>query len=214
MSRREQYREDTRRDAKRIAMAQLAISGAAGVSVNAIAKEMGLTGPALYRYFAGRDALLGELIADGYADLARTLERTAELAARRAPRARLREMADAFRAWALDEPQRYLLLFGSPVPGFQAPAHTVDLAQRTLTVFAEVLAEIPETSSHPALERQFGIWIGKRGTNVPPAALKRAVIGWTRMHGVLSLEVEGHFEMMGIDPALLFKAEVDALTGS
>lgn len=53
-------------------------------------------------------------------------------------------MAEAFRAWALDEPQRYLLLFGSPVPGFRAPVHTIDLAQRTLTVFAEVLAEIPD----------------------------------------------------------------------
>ncbi|MGH3861349.1 TetR/AcrR family transcriptional regulator [Actinokineospora sp.] len=213
MSRREQYREDTRRDAKRIAMAQLAVAGPAGVSLNAIAKEMGLTGPALYRYFTGRDALLGELIADGYTELAKTVERTAELAARRTPKARLREMADAFREWALDEPQRYLLLFGSPVPAFRAPEHTVDLAQRTLTAFAEVLAEIPEESSHPALERQFALWIRQRGTGLPPAAMKRAVIGWTRMHGVLSLEVEGHFDIMGFDPALLFHAEVDALTG-
>src|SRR3954447_18147263 len=75
MDRREQYREQTRQEAKRIALEQLAEDGVPGISVNAIGKRMGVTGPALYRYFANRDALLTELISDGYHDLADTLER-------------------------------------------------------------------------------------------------------------------------------------------
>src|ERR1044072_916013 len=74
MDRRQQYREQTRQEAKRIALEQLAADGIAGISVNAIGKRMGVTGPALYRYFANRDALLTELISDGYHDMADTVE--------------------------------------------------------------------------------------------------------------------------------------------
>ena len=48
--------------------------GIAGISVNAIAKRMGVTGPALYRYFAGRDDLLNDLIRDAWHDLADTVD--------------------------------------------------------------------------------------------------------------------------------------------
>jgi hypothetical protein len=51
------------------------------------------------------------------------------------------------------------------------------------------------------------------GHPAPPAALHRAMTFWTRLHGVLSLELAGHFTGMGFDPAQLFAAEVDALAG-
>ncbi|MGQ0837625.1 TetR/AcrR family transcriptional regulator [Actinokineospora sp.] len=192
-------------------MAQLAEFGAAGISVNAIAKAMGLTGPALYRYFACRDALLTDLIADAYTDLADAVEAAADRAARRSPKSRVREMAEAFRVWAIAEPHRYLLLFGTPVPGYRAPDATADAAHRTLAAFARAFADIPETTAHPGLDRMFATWLKNRDGDLSPSALRRAVAGWTRMHGVLSLEVEGQFEVMGLDGAQLYRAEVDAV---
>lgn len=210
MSVRERYREQARQEAKRIALEQLADAGPSGVSVNAIAKRMGVTGPALYRYFASRDDLLTELIADGYDELADVVERAATT--KRAPAARLRAMANAWRDWAIAQPHRYLLLFGTPIPGYRAPEHTLAAANRTLIAFAAVFEAL---GAHPArsaaLDRQFAALAKERAATVPPWALRRAVAGWTRLHGVVSLEVEGQFTLMGVDPALLFQAEVDAL---
>ncbi len=206
MTRRAQYRADTRQEVKDLAMAQLAAAGPAGISLNAIAKRMGVTGPALYRYFGSRDALLTELIADAYGLLADTVE-----AVERGPDpgTRLRAMAHAFREWAVASPHRYLLLFGTPVPGYTAPEETLEAAQRTLMAFARVYADLP-AEGRP-LDDEFAGWVAHRGASVPPSALRRAVVGWARLHGVLSLECEGHFAIMGFDSALLYRDEVEAL---
>ncbi|CRK60219.1 Transcriptional regulator, TetR family [Alloactinosynnema sp. L-07] len=211
MSRRERYRQDTRAEAKELAMAQVAAAGAASVSVNAIAKHMGMTGSALYRYFDSRDALLGELIADGYADLADKVEAAAKVEAE--PAARLRAMAAAFRAWAIADPHRYLLLFGTPVPGFAAPPQTVEAAERALAAFAAVFAELPDPAVPVELDTQVAAWLAASGADVPAAAFRRALIGWTRLHGVLSLEVSGQFTMMGIDGAMVYQVELHGLLG-
>ncbi|WP_018682712.1 TetR/AcrR family transcriptional regulator [Actinokineospora enzanensis] len=207
MSRRERYRAETRQEAKDHALAQLAEHGPAGISVNAIAHRMGLSGPALYRYFANRDALLSELISDGYLDLARTMEAAAGAGA--TPEDRVRDMAHAFRAWALAQPQRYLLLFGTPVPGYEAPEGTIGAAQRTLVAFARMLQELPAEEN--PLDAEFARWTSTRELDVSPSAFRRAVLGWTRLHGVLSLELEGHFTLMGLDVTQVYAQEVRSL---
>ncbi len=219
LSRRARYRAATREEAKGIALRQLAAGGGEAVSLNAIGKEMGVSGPALYRYFASRDALLTELIVDAYGDLAATIE-AADVAARQgdeaAPRERLRAFAAAFRAWALAQPHRYLLLYGTPVPGYVAPAGTVDLARRILIPVLVALAALPApaTAADPrlsALDAQFALWARETDQQTPGPVLRRSMAWWTRLHGAISLEIEGHFAGMGFDPALLYAAEVEAL---
>src|SRR3954451_23510885 len=101
-------RADTVRAAvKRVALSQLAAGGPPAVALNAIARELGVSGPALYRYFRNRDALLTELVLDAYTDLADALTRGESL-------------AHAYRAWALAQPHRYRLLFAAPLPGYDA----------------------------------------------------------------------------------------------
>ena len=212
--RRERYRDQTRQEAKRIALDQLANAGVEGISVNAIAKRMGLTGPALYRYFASRDDLLTELIRDAYTELAVRLEAFADSPSRRAPEARIRELADGFREWALTQPHRYLLLFGTPVPGYQAPPDTTEAANRAMWAIGRVLAVLPaaEPTRPTTLDRQLAGWMRSRGgPELPPGLVARSLRFWTRLHGVISLEVAGQFTLMGFDPALLYRAEVDAL---
>lgn len=210
---RERFREQTRNEAKQVAMEQLAESGPSGISVNAIAKRMGVTGPALYRYFANRDALLTDLVTDGYRDLAETLEGIALDHRRKAPENRFREVAMGFRAWALEAPQRFLLLYGTPVPGYEAPAETFGLADRAFRPLLDALAELaPEAAPSGALDRQLVAWRERRGGPQPPVpALRKAVRAWSRLHGVLSLEVTGQFAGMGVDPEPLFRAEVDSV---
>jgi len=216
LSRRARYRAATREEAKGIALRQLAAGGGEAVSLNAIGKEMGVSGPALYRYFASRDALLTELIVDAYGDLAATMEAADAVARGDGAAARARGFAAAIRAWALAQPHRYLLLYGTPVPGYVAPAGTVALAQRALAPILDALAELPlpAAAAGPrlsALDAQFTAWARETDQQIPGSVLRRGVTWWTRLHGLLSLEIEGHFAGMGFDPALLYDAEVDAL---
>lgn len=210
MDRRQRYREQTRQEAKRIALEQLAEDGVAGISVNAIGKRMGITGPALYRYFANRDALLTELIADGYHDLADTLERAIAGAATR--QARLRAGAHAMRDWALAAPHRYLLLFGTPVPGYEAPAHTLDAASRSMAALLSAVGEDVEPPEQGILPEQVAAWGERMGYGaLTPRQLHWGLVGWSRLHGHISLEVTGQFTLTQVDPELLFDAEVEAL---
>lgn len=210
MDRRQQYREQTRQEAKRIALEQLAEHGIGGISVNAIGKRMGVTGPALYRYFANRDALLTELISDGYHDLADTLD--AAVRSAESPAARLRAAADAMRGWAVAAPHRYLLLFGTPVPGYQAPEHTLDDANRAMTALLAAVGPDGPNGADTPLHRQVAAWGERMGHGrLTPRQQHWGLTVWTRLHGVLSLEVAGQFALSGIDPELLFRAEVDAL---
>lgn len=210
MDRRQRYREETRQEAKRIALEQLAEDGVAGISVNAIGKRMGVTGPALYRYFANRDALLTELIADGYHDLADTLERAiADVATKPA---RLRAGAHAMRDWALAAPHRYMLLYGTPVPGYEAPAHTLDAASRSMAALLSAAGADtgpPEQGTLPAQVAAWGERMGYGGSTA--RQLHWGLVVWSRLHGHLSLEVTGQFTLTQVDPALLFAAEVEAL---
>ncbi|MBZ4321070.1 TetR-like C-terminal domain-containing protein, partial [Streptomyces huiliensis] len=93
-------------------------------------------------------------------------------------------LAHAWRDWALADPQRYLLIYGTPVPGYRAPEDITGISDGIMATLVETLA-----SEHGAL------------------------VFWTRLHGVLSLELAGHFAGMDVDPALLFQAEVDDLLG-
>ena len=93
LSRRARYRAETHAEAEAIALRQLAEGGIGAVSLNAIGKEMGVTGEALYRYFESRDALLSSLIMDGYRDLATAVEVAAQQHQPGTPRECLRALA-------------------------------------------------------------------------------------------------------------------------
>lgn len=219
LSRRARYRAEASEEAKEIALRQLAEGGISAVSLNAIGKEMGLTGPALYRYFASRDALLTSLIVDAYRDLAAAVEITAQQNHETPPRDRLRSLAEAARTWALNQPHRYLLIYGTPVPGYSAPEETVALAGRVLAPFLEAIALLPlsgiRTNSHGiALETQLAAWLQVRDQSITAPVMRWGLVWWTRLHGLISLEVEGHFGLMGFDPSLLYASEIEALIDS
>ncbi|MFC4586626.1 TetR/AcrR family transcriptional regulator [Sphaerisporangium corydalis] len=227
---RERYRTQVRAEVKERAWEQIATAGAPALSLNAIAKQMGMSGPALYRYFASRDDLMTELIKDAYRSLADTFASASK------PGADLAVMAHALREWALDDPQRYLLIYGTPVPGYHAPDDVTEIAAEIMAILLDACAALPltpspggpATTSHEPLSggpatppdgppaTSFEAHLeGHRewaaGHPATPAVLHRALVVWTRLHGVLSLELAGHFTGMEFDPALLYAAELDDL---
>ncbi|MFJ9029530.1 TetR/AcrR family transcriptional regulator [Streptomyces sp. NPDC102274] len=203
---RERYRTQVRAEVKERAWEQIAAAGASALSLNAIAKRMGMSGPALYRYFAGRDELITELIRDAYRSLADTL------GAASAAGADLVGLAHALRGWALEDPQRYFLIYGTPVPGYHAPQDITGISSEIMATLLDastaLAPDLPATPFSAHLEDHRD-WAG--GHPAPPAALHLALKFWTRLHGVLSLELAGQFTGMGFDPALLFAAELDSL---
>ncbi|WP_432020408.1 TetR/AcrR family transcriptional regulator [Streptomyces sp. 1222.5] len=205
---RERYRAQVRAEIKERAWEQIATAGASALSLNAIAKQMGLSGPALYRYFDGRDALITELVRDAYRGLADTFR----AAAGAGPD--VRALSHALREWALQDPQRYFLVYGTPVPGYHAPDDITAIASEIMSTLLDACAALP--SDGPAVPFQahleeHRVWAD--GHPATSADLHRALAFWTRLHGVLSLELAGHFAGMGFDPARFFAAEVDALVG-
>ena len=204
---RERYRGQVRAEIKAKAWEQIATAGASGLSLNAIAKELGMSGPALYRYFSGRDDLITELIRDAYRGLADTFRAEADAGSG------LSGLARAMRRWALKDPQRYFLVYGTPVPGYEAPDDITAIAQEIMAALLDVCAaEEPRATSADALETHLADhrrWAGDHPA--PPPVLRRALAFWTRLHGGLSLELAGHFTGMGFDPELLFTVEVEGL---
>ncbi|MET8542430.1 TetR/AcrR family transcriptional regulator [Kitasatospora sp. NPDC004799] len=206
---RERYRAQVREEIKAHAWEQIATAGASALSVNAIAKRMGMSGPALYRYFAGRDELITELVRDAYRSLADTLGAAA------AEGADLAGLARVLRGWALADPQRYFLVYGTPVPGYRAPADTTAVADEVMRTLVDACAALapagPDAREAPFPTHLLGHrdWAGEQPA--PPEVLHRFLVFWTRLHGVLSLELAGHFTGMGFRPELLFEAELDGL---
>ncbi|WP_251091742.1 TetR/AcrR family transcriptional regulator [Streptomyces sp. Caat 7-52] len=206
---RERYRAQVREEIKKYAWEQIATAGASALSLNAIAKQIGMSGPALYRYFANRDELITELIKDAYRSLVDIFQDRAEAGAG------LDGLAHALREWALADPQRYFLVYGTPVPGYHAPADTTRITAEIMAVILDACtAGQPPVAPPSPLETHLDdhrVWA--RQHPAPPSALRRALAFWTRLHGALSLELAGHFDGMGFDPARLYADEVEGVTG-
>jgi AcrR family transcriptional regulator len=135
---RARVRAEMTEEIKAVAKRHLATEGA-NLSLRAVARELGMASSAVYRYFASRDELLTALIIDAYD----AVGDAAELAAARAggPLEKWLAAGHAARDWALANPHEWALIYGSPVPGYQAPADTVTPAVRVILTLGAALAE-------------------------------------------------------------------------
>lgn len=210
---RQRFRAQIRDEIKQAALGQLAKAGPSGISVNAIGRQLGVSGPALYRYFSSRDELLTELVIDAYGDLAATLRAALEHVPMRARRRRFETLAHAYRAWALAQPHRYRLLFGPPLPDYDAHAdRLVTASTASMQLLAATLPSRPEgPRPDKALTAQLSEWADTHHIGVGAAGALRAVLTWSRLHGFVSLEIAGNYASMGIDPDALFETKLRSL---
>ena len=133
----------------------------------------------------------------------------------RGARARLEEVARAYRSWALAQPHRYRLLYGPPLPGYDAHAQRlVEAAHASMAVLIEVLDGLADPAAPPPgpLASQLSTWARKHGPEADPATALRAVLAWSRLHGFVSLEIAGNYASMNIDPDQVFEIQLATLT--
>jgi AcrR family transcriptional regulator len=185
---------------KGVARRHLAESGAASLSLRAVARDVGMVSSAVYRYFASRDELLTALIVEAFDAVGDAAERADAAVARGDHAGRWLATCDAVRDWARANPHQYALVYGTPVPGYEAPADTVDPAARVSLVLLRLLVDVaatgPETtpmrttkavrSDLAALREQFA-------PGVPDELLADGMRAWTTLFGHVSYELFGHF---------------------
>ena len=209
---RERARAELTREITDAARRQLATVGAAALSLRAVARELGLASSALYRYFPSRDELLTRLIIDGYDALGEVGETADDPA--RPPRERWLAVCRAVRAWAVDHPHEYALLYGSPVPGYVAPQDTVPAATRIGVVLGGILGDAARAGQlPPASGRSRGLVsaeasevLGGDHPDLDDAVRARALLAWSAVYGTVSFELFGHFVGSVVDPDAFFDA--------
>src|SRR3974377_1724310 len=138
---RERARAELTREITETARRHLATEGAAGLSLRACARELAMVSSAVYRYFPSRDDLLTALIVDGYNAIGDAAEKADAACPRDDPAGRGRAACSALREWGLAHPHESSLVYGSPVPGYQAPEQTIGPASRVAAVFGRVVSD-------------------------------------------------------------------------
>jgi AcrR family transcriptional regulator len=161
LTRRERLRAELIRDIKSTALAHLREHGADRLSLRAVARDLGVSAPGLYRYYSGRDDLLTALIADSYHDLADHLlvaidadgdvsgndrhppDSSRRAGSERTPGEGMAAVCRSYRAWGLAHPHEFGLIYGDPIPGYAAPEAgvTVDAMRRVARALLQPVVE-------------------------------------------------------------------------
>jgi AcrR family transcriptional regulator len=220
-SARERVRAELIREITEIARRQLATEGAAGLSLRAVAREMGMVSSAIYRYFPSRDDLLTTLIIDGYNAVGEAVEKGEAACPREDYPGRWLAGCRAVRGWALAHPHEYALVYGSPVPGYQAPERTIAPASRAAAVFGKIVSDAQRDGGMT----EPGAWPPPPGSFAPDAArlrdtvlagvpddvAARTLAAWAGLFGLVSFELFGQFQNVVTDRAAFFDHAVACL---
>ncbi|MEJ3657580.1 TetR/AcrR family transcriptional regulator [Actinomycetes bacterium KLBMP 9759] len=197
---RERRRAETIREIKAAALAQLDETGAASLSLRAVARAVGMTVQSLYHYFDSRDALLAALLVDAHNQLADAVRAAADATVRENPLRRRIATTCAFREWAIANRSAFLLIYGTPVPGFDPEAHAVpsQAAVRLAAPFAESvfsdwtaeqIAAMPLPTGSTNLDD-----VAIPEVPLSPGALALFIEMRGLMHGLVMLELIGHLQ--------------------
>ncbi|MHC3467922.1 TetR/AcrR family transcriptional regulator [Streptomyces sp. 7R007] len=202
---------------KDAARRQLAAEGAAKLSLRAVARELGMVSSALYRYFPSRDDLLTALIIDAYDSVGAAAEAAHEAAADAAPVERWTAVCEAVRAWALNHPHEYALIYGSPVPGYTAPDTTVPAASRVGLVLITIVRDAlhgPGVTFPPLpadLRPEAERLRADIAPDLPPAVATALVAAWAELFGLVGFELFGQFNRVIEDRDRFFRHAAERL---
>lgn len=184
---------------KETARAQIINKGAATLSLRAIARELKITAPAIYNYFPSRDDLVTALIVDAFNSLRdallASLEEVGESHAEN-----ILISARAYRSWALAHPEEYSLIFGTPIPNYHAPIEiTGPAAAGSMSVIISVFdtawraGELSVEGVFSSTPEMIQAWIEKIEYTGAPEIIHLTMASWSQIHGIVSLELNGHF---------------------
>lgn len=226
---RERARAQTMEDITRIGRQHLAVHGAAALSLRAVARELGLVSSAVYRYVQSRDELLTLLVVDAYTELGDEVDHAVAQVPESDHTTKFFALARAVRAWAVREPARYALLFGSPVPGYHAPAErTTGPGTRVIRALVRIYDDayrakgdtvvLPDIPRPAHLEAQLTADLAgirnEMGLEADDELIVRGTLVWAALFGIISFEVFGQYGAGTFsDPEQLFEQHLLVLKG-
>lgn len=222
MGKRQAVREQIEARIIELGRRQLVEGGAAGLSVRAIARELGMVSSAVYRYVSSRDELVTLLLVDAYSDLADCVDRARETVGELWSDDVI-AIARAARRWAVAHPARWALLYGSPVPGYHAPPErTVAVGTRVVVALFDAMAAgiatgdirltnqvapQPMSSDFERIRQEFGF----PGDD---QLVAKCFLLWAAVLGAISMEVFNQYGANTLtDPESVFDAQLALLVG-
>lgn len=201
-SRRERLRAATIEEIKAAALDHMHRLRTCDITISDVARSLGMTAPAIYRYFAGREGLLESLVVDAFDELGRRLGEAAARVPAADPGLSLLALSDAFRTWSRAEPVRFALMYGLPVPGYCGPESEADAAaSRAMQNFGFVVESAREQGSlrEPRAGEPPAALLDamrEKGWDLGGPACAAMLHGWAALHGVVCLETFGHFDWL------------------
>jgi AcrR family transcriptional regulator len=226
LTRRERVRAATSQEIIQTARGLLITEGSAAISLRAIAREMGMTAPALYRYFDSHEQLIHHVVADIFTELSDYVEQAVQAAAGSgsgldgapalATELGLITACQAFRRWSVEHPPEFGLIFGTPLPGVDL-YHEDPLMECGLRfggIFLRLYRdlwqlkpfEVPaDDAIDSSLRGQLERYRALLGTDLPLGALQIFLRCWVSLYGTVTLEVFGHMRFALDDPAPMFE---------
>lgn len=198
---RDRARAELTQEIKNEARRQLAVDGAQKLSLRSVARALGMVSSAIYRYFPSRDDLLTALIIDAYNAIGDAAE---QAAVGETPREKWIAVYHAVREWARANPHEYALIYGSPIPGYQAPQDTVVAAARAPLALLGILGEgeLKPAFAGPPLPKGLAAQLDARefARELSSETVNRAIVAWSQLFGMLTFELFGQF-VGSVDPA-------------
>ena len=205
---------------KEAAWSQIAREGAAALSLRAIARDLNITAPAIYNYFPDRDALVTALIIDAFTSFGDWQLKARDTVPQDDLAGRMSAIGLAYRDWAHAFPQRYQLIFGTPIPGYEGPIEKIfPSSARSLSALVSVveglrLAGKLNVDTFPKVKSDYKVsfeaW-KTYGGNADILSLSVAMIIWARVHGIVSLEIQGNLPPFGPKGDALYRYELQSI---
>jgi len=205
---------------KEAAWKQIAELGAPALSLRAVARELEITAPAIYNYFPDRDALVTALIVDAFTSFGDWQLEARDSVPEEDLAGRLKAIGLAYRDWAHTFPQRYQLIFGTPIPGYTGPMEKIfPSSARSLSALVSVVEGLRVTGKlnidtfpkvKPEYKVSFEMW-QTYGGNADILSLSVAMLIWSRVHGIVSLEIQGNLPPFGPQGDALYRYELQSI---
>jgi len=205
---------------KETAWKQITEYGAAALSLRAIARDLKITAPAIYNYFPDRDALVTALIIDAFISFGDWQLEARDSVPAEDHVGRMTAIGLAYRNWAHAFPQRYQLIFGTPIPGYKGPIEKIlPSSARSLSALVSVveglrLAGKLNVDAFPKVKPEYKIsfemW-KTYGGDANVLSLSVAMIIWSRVHGIVSLEIGGNLPPFGAKGDALYLYELNSI---
>jgi len=215
-SRRDRHRQATTAEIVRAGRSLLSEPG--GLSLRAVAHQMGMTAPALYRYVDDYQGLVRLLTRDIESETADRLRAARDSQPEDDPAAQIIRAAVEFRRWALTRRDEFALVFANPQTTIEEPALAMQEHQ-TGHVFTELLVRLWMKYDFPLprLEDLDPLVVEALDDPMVPAkvdelpASARTLVwvfmqSWAQLYGTVTLEVFGHCDPRIIASAAMFRS--------